>query len=108
VTANGDWDNTYREARELLAAAHEGWDATTRQAAMRRHPSQFSLDEVNPVWTNRDQLAAWTAHLDAQPEPEMSALHRVAVWVLLDTAAVLVLLVVGRIVWQGISTVVGL
>jgi len=84
------------------------WDATTRQAAMRRHPSRFSLDEVNPVWTDGDQIAAWTAHLDAQPEPEMSPLCRVAVWVLLDTAAVLVLLVVGRIVWQGISTVVGL
>lgn len=41
-------------------------------------------------------------------QPEPSALHRVAVWVLLDTAALLVLLVVGRIVWQGISTVVGL
>ncbi len=77
-------------------------------AAMRRHPSGFSLDAVNPVWTDCDQLAAWTAHLDAQPEPEMSPLHRVAVWVLLDVAAVLVLLVVGRIVWQGISTVVGL
>ncbi len=86
----------------------EDLDATTRQAAMRRHPSQFSLDEVNPAWTNRDQLAAWTAHLDAQPEPEMSPLHKVAVWVLLDTAAVLVLLVVGRIVWQGIAAVVGL
>jgi len=86
----------------------EDWDFTTRQAAMRRHPSGFSLDEVNPVWTDCDQLAAWTAHLDAQPEPEVSALHRVAVWVLLDTAAALVLLVVGRIMWQGISTVVGL
>jgi len=30
------------------------------------------------------------------------------VWVLLDTAALLVLLVVGRIVWQGIAAVVGL
>jgi len=67
VTARGEWDNTYREARELLAAAHEGWDATTRQAAMRRHPSGFSLDEVNPVWTDCDQLAAWTAHLDDEP-----------------------------------------
>jgi len=89
-------------------SAPRGWDATTRQAAMRRHPSRFSLDEVNPAWTDFDQLAAWTAHLDAQPEPEMSLLHKVAVWVLLDTAAVLVLLVVGRIVWQGISTVAGL
>lgn len=89
--------------------AREEWDATTRQAAMRRHPSsQFSLDEVNPAWTDCDQLAAWTAHLDAQPEPEVSPLYKVAVWVLLDTAALLVLLVVGRIVWQGISTVVGL
>jgi len=40
---------------------------TTRQAAMRRHPSRFSLDEVNPVWTDCDQLAAWTAHLDDDP-----------------------------------------
>jgi len=88
--------------------APRGWDATTRQAAMRRHPSGFSLDEVNPAWTDCDQLAAWTAHLDAQPEPEMSPLYRVAVWVLLDTAALLVLLVVGRIVWQGIAAVVGL
>ena len=77
-------------------------------AAMRRHPSRFSLDKVNPVWDDTDQLAAWTAHADAQPELEMSALHKVAVWVLLDTAAVLVLLVVGRIVWQGIAAVVGL
>lgn len=106
MSTRDDRDATYREARALLAAAHEGWDATTRQAAMRRHPSRFSLDEVNPAWTDSDQLAAWTAHLDAQPEP--SALHKVAVWVLLDTAAVLVLLVVGRIMWQGISTVVGL
>jgi len=88
--------------------AREDWDNTTRQAAMRRHPSRFSLDEVNPVWTDFDQLAAWTAHLDAQPEPEMSPLHKVAVWVLLDTAAALVLLVVGRIVWQGVAAVVGL
>jgi len=48
------------------------WDNTTRQAAMRRHPSgrypsRFSLDEVNPVWTDCDQLAAWTAHLDDEP-----------------------------------------
>jgi len=88
--------------------APRGWDNTTRQAAMRRHPSRFSLDEVNPVWDDTDQLAAWTAHLDAQPEPGLSALHRVAVWVLLDTAALLVLLVVGRIAWQGIAAVVGL
>ncbi len=77
-----------------------------RRHSSGRYPSRFSLDEVNPAWTDCDQLAAWTAHLDAQPEP--SALHKVAVWVLLDTAAVLVLLVVGRIVWQGISAVVGL
>ncbi len=88
--------------------AREDWDNTTRQAAMRRHPSRFSLDEVNPAWTDCDQLAAWTAHLDAQPKPEPSALHKVAVWVLLETTAVLVLLVVGRIVWQGITAVVGL
>jgi hypothetical protein len=48
--------------------AREEWDATTRQAAMRRHPSsQFSLDEVNPAWTDCDQLAAWTARLDGEP-----------------------------------------
>lgn len=87
--------------------ARDAWN-TDVDAAMRRHPSRFSLDEVNPAWTDRDQIAAWTAHLDAQPEPEMSALHKVAVWVLLDTAAALVLLVVGRIVWQGIAAVVGL
>jgi len=108
MNARDDRDSTYREARELLAAAHDGWDATTRQAAMRRHPSRFSLDEVNPVWTDCDQLAAWTAHLDAQPEPELSPLYRVAVWVLLDVTVALVLLVVGRIAWQGIAAVVGL
>jgi len=108
MSTRDDRDATYREARELLAAAHDGWDATTRQAAMRRHPSRFSLDQTNRTWDDTDQLAAWSAHLDAQPEPEMSPLHKVAVWVLLDTAALLVLLVVGRIVWQGISTVVGL
>ncbi len=50
-----------------FTAAHEGWDATTRQAAMRRHPSGFSLDGVNPAWTDCDQLDAWTARLDGEP-----------------------------------------
>jgi len=47
-------------------------------AAMRRHPSAFSLDEVNPVWTDCDQLAAWTARLDDEaadhPIPDSWAL----------------------------------
>jgi len=70
--------------------------------------STYDLDQTNRTWDDTDQLAAWTAHLDAQPEPEMSPLHKVVVWVLLDVTAVLVLLVVGRIVWQGIAAVVGL
>ncbi len=70
--------------------------------------STYDLDQTNRTWDDTDQLAAWTAHLDAQPEPELSPLHRVAVWVLLDGTVALVLLVVGRIAWQGIAAVVGL
>ncbi len=98
--------------------AREEWDA-----AMRRHPSAVRESECTFTTTDEDRFhelftaesqryphqalpPEWQDWADADPEP--SALHKVAVWVLLDVAAVLVLLVVGRIVWQGISTVVGL
>jgi len=64
--------------------------------------------ESELVWNDADTLAAWTARLEVTPKPELSARHKLAVWVLLDVTALLVLLVVGRIVWQGISAVVGL
>lgn len=50
--------------------AREDRDASGRAAywaAVRHHPSRFSLDQVNPAWTDCDQLAAWTAHLDDEP-----------------------------------------
>ncbi len=99
--------------------AHDAW-GTDVDAAMRRHPAGSGAAE-DDRWTSRHQVELhrvltadarptlppnWQAWADA--EPEVSALHKVAVWVLLDTAAVLVLLVVGRIMWQGISTVGGL
>jgi len=100
--------------------ARDAWN-TDVDAAMRRHPAGSGAAE-DDRWTARHQVELhrvltaeahpglppnWQARAE-QPEPEPSALHKVAVWVLLDTAALLVLLVVGRIVWQGISTVVGL
>ena len=60
-------------------------------AEAQQHPS------LPPNWQ------AW-----AEQEPELSARHELAALILLGVTAVLVLLVVGRIVWQGISTVVGL
>lgn len=48
----------------------------------------------------------WQAWADA--EPEMSARNKLAALALLASAAWLVVLVIGRIVWQGISAVVGL
>jgi len=68
----------------------------------------MTAPESEMAWTDCDTLAAWTAYYDAQPEPELSPWHLRAALILLPTAALLVLLVVGRIVWQGISTVVGL
>ena len=59
--------------------------------------AEYRHELLPPEWQ------AW-----AEAEPELSARHKLAVWVLLASAAWLVVLVIGRIVWQGISAVVGL
>jgi len=104
---------------ELEAASRTSW-GTDVDAAMRRHPAGSDTPFEAGRWTTHDVrelhrvlTAEAQQHLPPNwqawaEQPEPSALHKVAVWVLLDTAAVLVLLVVGRIVWQGISAVVGL
>jgi len=98
--------------------AHDAW-GTDVDAAMRRHPAGSGAAE-DDRWTSRHQVELHRVlTADARPtlppnwqawaeQLEPSALHKVAVWVLLDVAALLVLLVVGRIVWQGIAAVVGL
>jgi len=63
--------------------------------AREERPDLGPVREAELTLTDADTLAAWSACIDAA-------------LILLNTAALLVLLVVGRIVWQGISTVVGL
>jgi len=99
VNAREDFDfHTYWSITKPPEDDHDQWIARHQVELHRVLAAAESQQHLPPNWQ------AWAE----QPEPEPSALHKVAVWVLLDTAAALVLLVVGRIVWQGISTVVGL
>ncbi len=54
--------------------APRGWDNTTRQSAMRRHPSRFSLDEVNPAWT---EVEDWRPVVGAEGFYEVSNIGNV-------------------------------
>jgi len=108
---------------ELEAASRTSW-GTDVDAAMRRHPAGSGahskpemvlttreLVELNRLLTvkaDRPPALPPNWQVRAAQEPELSARHKLAVEVLLGVTALLVLLVVGRIVWQGISTVVGL
>ena len=98
MTAREDFDATTRQACEAAVAAAEAgrWTAPDQDALNRlltaeaqQHPN------LPPNWP------AW-----AEQEPELSPRHLLAALILLNVAALLVLLVFGRIVWQGISTVV--
>jgi len=105
---------------DLEAALRTSW-GTDVDAAMRRHPAGSGVAE-DDRWTARHQVELhrqldadahpglppnWQAWAE-QPEPGPSALHKLVAGILINIACTLVLLVVGRIVWQGISAVVGL
>ncbi len=79
--------------------APRGWDNTTRQAAMRRHPSRFSLDGVNPAWTDCDQLAAWTAHLDDEPTDHPIPDAWALAWILFLGVVVPLVIVIAAVRW---------
>jgi len=93
---------------ELEAASRTSWGIAKPPGEDDRWTARHQV-ELHRVLTAEAHPALppdWQVWAEA--EPELSARHKLAVLVLLNTAALLVLLVVGRIVWQGISTVVGL
>jgi len=94
---------------ELEAASRTSWGTAKPAAQDDRWTARHQV-ELHRVLTAEAQQHPslppnWQAWADAEPESPQPPL---AVLILLNTAALLVLLVVGRIVWQGISTVVGL
>jgi len=99
VTAREDFDATTRQAWDAAVGAAEAgrWSARD-QAELHRVLTAEAHPALPPNWQ------AWAE----QAEPELSPRHKLFALILLNTAALVVLLVVGRIVWQGISTVVGL
>jgi len=103
MSTREDFDATIRQLWDAaLGAAEAGWWTARDQAELQRVVTALTAEaQQHPALPPNWQ--AW-----ADNEPQVSALHKVAVWVLLDTAALLVLLVVGRIVWQGVAAVVGL
>jgi len=94
MTAREDFDVTIRQP----AAEDDRWTA--------RH--QVELNRLLTVKAHQHPALPPDWQVWADAEPELSPRHKLAALILLNTAALLVLLVVGRIVWQGISTVVGL
>ncbi len=103
MNAYDDFDDATLE--NLAREARSGRTFTSEELAFTVHDAK-EFRRLLKADAQQHLPLNWQAWADV-PEPEMSPLHKVAVWVLLDTAAVLVSLVVGRIVWQGISAVVG-
>jgi hypothetical protein len=98
MSTREDFDATTRQAWDTAkpAAQDDRWTAR-HQVELHRVLTAEARPTLPPNWQ------AWV-----EQEPELSPRHTLAALILLNTAALLVLLVVGRIVWQGISTVVGL
>jgi hypothetical protein len=100
----------FRAALDAAHARHPSWVDETELTFTERDEEKFRdllaeesqmRDPVPPGWL------AWEQGEEDEPAPELSRWHKTLAITLLTVTAWLIILLIGRLVWQGIAAIVG-